>query len=158
MNIGKAHAIQNSVKETRNALSAKLFALEETGPTALGPALVVAAGIAGTTSQHLSPSPLQRTTPTTMVLIIILFSSTIGEIPGSEIVLCTDGLSNVGLGRLDDLVTEEDRRSMEEFYRTVGYVLPFPLLLSPSSTSIELFLILRKQIVNMQFLAAPPFL
>jgi len=93
-----------------------------------------------------------------MVLIIILFSSTIGEIPGSEIVLCTDGLSNVGLGRLDDLVTEEDRRSMEEFYRTVGYVLPFPLLLSPSSTSIELFLILRKQIVNMQFLAAPPFL
>jgi len=70
-------------------LAGKLFALEETGSTALGPALVVATGIAG-------------------------------EVPGSEIVICTDGLSNVGLGKLDDIVTEEDRKGMETFYRTVG--------------------------------------
>jgi len=47
VNLGMAHTIAGSIKETRAALTEKLFALEETGPTALGPALVVSAGIAG---------------------------------------------------------------------------------------------------------------
>jgi hypothetical protein len=89
VHLGRAHVIANPVKDTHKAISEKLFALEEAGPTALGPALAVAAGIAGETA-------------------------------GSEIVLCTDGLSNVGLGKLDGLKTTEDKQGMESFYRTIG--------------------------------------
>ncbi len=51
--------------------------MEETGPTALGPALTASIAIA---SQ--------------------------GK-PGSQVVLCTDGLANVGLGAFDEIKTED---------------------------------------------------
>ena len=47
--------------------------LEETGPTALGPALVSSIALAATGA------------------------------PGSSVVLCTDGLANVGLGAFDEI-------------------------------------------------------
>jgi hypothetical protein len=49
------------------------MALEETGPTALGPALLTSIAMAAD-----------------------------GK-PGSSVVLCTDGLANVGLGGFDDI-------------------------------------------------------
>jgi len=74
-------------------LSAKLFSLEETGPTALGPALVAAIGMAG-------------------------------ETRGSEIVVCTDGLANVGIGALDELKKDASddgkRLAVKQFYEKVG--------------------------------------
>lgn len=51
------------------------MSLEETGPTALGPALATAISLAATGA------------------------------PGSAVVLCTDGLSNVGLGAFDEART-----------------------------------------------------
>lgn len=49
------------------------MALEETGPTALGPAILTAIGLAGEGA------------------------------PGSSVIVCTDGLANIGLGGFDDV-------------------------------------------------------
>lgn len=35
-------------------------------------------------------------------------------------VLCTDGLANVGLGALDYLQTDAERGAVEEFYESLG--------------------------------------
>ncbi len=53
------------------ALSKKLYSLEETGQTALGPALLAAVTLAS-----------QR--------------------PRSHVIVCTDGLANIGLGSFED--------------------------------------------------------
>lgn len=50
--------------------------LEETGPTALGPALLTSVGLAAQGN------------------------------PGSSVIVCTDGLANIGLGSFDDLKTD----------------------------------------------------
>lgn len=42
--------------------------------------------------------------------------------PGSTIVLCTDGLSNIGLGSLDDLWTDEEKEKASAFYEQVGHL------------------------------------
>lgn len=39
---------------------------------------------------------------------------------GSRLVLCTDGLANVGLGALDDLKNDEEREAAENFYAELG--------------------------------------
>eukprot|EP00005_Dracoamoeba_jomungandri_P003868 CAMPEP_0174258688 /NCGR_PEP_ID=MMETSP0439-20130205/7635_1 /TAXON_ID=0 /ORGANISM="Stereomyxa ramosa, Strain Chinc5" /LENGTH=635 /DNA_ID=CAMNT_0015342295 /DNA_START=118 /DNA_END=2025 /DNA_ORIENTATION=+ len=86
---GQNARVEKPISETRTEISKRLFSLSETGPTALGPAILVACGLAG-------------------------------ETRGAEIVLCTDGLSNVGLGHLEGLVTDEEERAMEEFYEGLG--------------------------------------
>jgi len=88
--IGNQVAITSTIHASRKALSEKLFALEEGGSTALGPALVVSLGM---TQKY----------------------------PGSKIVICTDGISNVGLGSLDDLVTDEQKQSVSSFYEQLGH-------------------------------------
>lgn len=64
----------------------KLLTLEETGPTALGPAMLTAIAMAGEGGR------------------------------GSTVILCTDGLANVGLGAFDDIKKEEDSDKVESFY------------------------------------------
>lgn len=64
----------------------KLNAIEETGPTALGPAIVTSVGMAAEGN------------------------------PGSKVVICTDGLANIGLGAFDECVTEEDIQKVDAFY------------------------------------------
>lgn len=66
------------------------MSLEESGPTALGPALASAIAMAS-----------QGT-------------------PGSSVVLCTDGLANVGLGAFDDVKTEGGISVVDEFYEKLG--------------------------------------
>lgn len=39
---------------------------------------------------------------------------------GSRMVLCTDGMANVGLGALDGLNTEKQRSDAESFYENLG--------------------------------------
>lgn len=63
--------MQNTISETAAKLTEKLMAIEETGSTALGPALITALGLASK-----------------------------GK-PGSKVIICTDGISNVGIGSLD---------------------------------------------------------
>ena len=66
------------------------MSLEETGPTALGPALATAIAMAAEGA------------------------------PGSQIVLCTDGLANVGLGAFDEIKSEEESKIADEFYERLG--------------------------------------
>lgn len=40
--------------------------------------------------------------------------------PGSSVVLCTDGLANVGLGAFDEIKTEEDSKKADLFYEALG--------------------------------------
>ena len=60
--------------------------LEENGPTALGPALLTSIALAGEGA------------------------------PGSTVIVCTDGLANVGLGAFDGAYTEEDNKKIDLFY------------------------------------------
>jgi hypothetical protein len=77
----------SSISETRDTLSQKIRSLNPNGATALGPAL----------------------------LMSVLLASQ-GK-PGSKVVLCTDGIANVGLG---SLTTEEDREAALMFYNDVA--------------------------------------
>lgn len=69
------------IKETKTPLANKIMGLEETGPTALGPALLTSIGLAAQGSR------------------------------GSSVVMCTDGLANVGLGSMDEIETEEETQA-----------------------------------------------
>jgi hypothetical protein len=54
-----------------------LFKIEETGPTALGPAVITSVAMASKGAA------------------------------GSTVVICTDGLANIGVGSMDEAKTEE---------------------------------------------------
>ena len=41
---------------------------------------------------------------------------------GSSVVICTDGLANVGLGAFDGLLTEEEKEVADNFYVQVGAI------------------------------------
>ncbi|KAL4233133.1 hypothetical protein ACF0H5_007818 [Mactra antiquata] len=78
-----------SIKNTRQQLGQKLFELEEGGPTALGPALLIA---------------------TTMA----------GKVRGSKVILCTDGLANVGMGKLDNFKSDDEKDLSSKFYDEIS--------------------------------------
>ena len=61
------------------------MAIEETGPTALGPAVLTSVALAAEGA------------------------------PGSTVVICTDGLANVGLGAFDEIETEAEIAKVKEF-------------------------------------------
>ena len=86
--IGAKHRISNPVSKSAGLLTKKILSLEETGPTALGPAMLISIGMAAKSN-------------------------------GSRVVLCTDGLANVGLGSLDKL-SDEQREKSEQWYDNVG--------------------------------------
>lgn len=67
---GVKYQISNPISKSKDALLKKLYAVEETGATALGPAFMIALGM-------------------------------VKALPGSKIVLATDGLANCGVGALD---------------------------------------------------------
>jgi len=77
----------SSIAKTRETLSQKILSLNPNGATALGPALLMSVLLAAQ-----------------------------GK-PGSKVVLCTDGIANVGLG---SLTTEEDREAALMFYNDVA--------------------------------------
>ncbi|CDW82116.1 type a von willebrand factor domain-containing protein [Stylonychia lemnae] len=82
--------LQKPIKETKKHLEQKLLGLEETGPTALGPAVLTAIAMAGEGA------------------------------PGSQVIVCTDGLANVGLGNFDDVFEEEQHQKIDEIYDRMG--------------------------------------
>jgi Mg-chelatase subunit ChlD len=71
--IGENYKIEKNVEQSENDLLNKLWDLQETGATALGPALLLGIAIAGAR-------------------------------PASKVIVCTDGLANVGLGSLEGAV------------------------------------------------------
>lgn len=85
-----ATTMKNQIGQTKPFLAEKVMSIEETGPTALGPAVLTSIAMAAEGN------------------------------PGSTVVLCTDGLANVGLGSWDDCKTPEDTAKVEEFYECIG--------------------------------------
>ena len=78
--------LSKPIGETHEGLVKEVMGLEEGGPTALGPALLAAITMAGAGKA------------------------------GSKVVVCTDGLANVGLGSLEELKTDEDHAAADRFY------------------------------------------
>lgn len=70
--------LQQTIGKSYETLASTVDKLEESGPTALGPALLASVTLAAA-----------------------------GK-PGSKVIICTDGLANVGVGNLDELETDED--------------------------------------------------
>ena len=68
--LGENFRIHKTVKESKDELLKKLWSFEETGATALGPALLLGIKLAGSR-------------------------------PRSQVILCTDGLANMGVGSLE---------------------------------------------------------
>jgi len=88
LEFGKNFSVKqlNSVSQSKEKLTEKLFQLRETGATALGPSLTVAIGIAS-------------------------------NVPRSKVILCTDGLPNIGLGSMEDKSGGDTSRT---FYHQLG--------------------------------------
>mmetsp|Transcript_13124 Transcript_13124/g.13238 ORF Transcript_13124/g.13238 Transcript_13124/m.13238 type:complete len:456 (+) Transcript_13124:796-2163(+) len=87
MNHKHAELFSQSIGESKNQLCERLLALEETGPTALGPALLASVCLACQGGQ------------------------------GSKVIICTDGIANVGLGSLE---TEAEIELAESFYSKIS--------------------------------------
>ena len=85
-----AKRLENTISNTKENLQRSLLAIEETGPTALGPAMVTSIAMAAEGN------------------------------PGSMVVVCTDGLANVGLGAFDEIRNEEELKKTDEFYERLG--------------------------------------
>lgn len=86
--IGERHSTIRPISQSKAGLENRLFSIEETGQTALGPALTIALNMAK------------------------------GK-RGSTVIVCTDGLANIGLGALD-VVNEEKRAQVEAWYEEMG--------------------------------------
>ena len=82
--------LKQPIGKSFNKLSKMVGQLEESGPTALGPALLSSVTMAAEGKA------------------------------GSKVIICTDGLANKGMGNLDELKTDEDHKKAEEFYEGVG--------------------------------------
>lgn len=91
LEIGKQYVVQKPIRESKETLVQKLFELEETGSTALGPAVVVCVGMA--------------------------LNSQFG---GVKLVIATDGLSNTGIGALDIKSDEVGKKEARTFYEQLG--------------------------------------
>lgn len=87
--IAAEQTLPAAIKTTRKSLGEKVFELEEGGPTALGPALLVSAEMAS-------------------------------KFRGSKVILCTDGMANVGMGKLDNFKDDAERDECIKFYEDVA--------------------------------------
>jgi hypothetical protein len=78
------------LKESHGFLLKQLYSIEETGQTSLGPA--------------------------------VLFSINMidGVSPGSRIILCTDGISNMGVGCMEGKTSQEELDTLRSFYKNLG--------------------------------------
>jgi len=82
--------MKNPIGQSHKKLTQKLMGLEETGPTALGPAVLSSIALASEGA------------------------------PGSQVIICTDGLANIGLGAFDEAKTDEQIAKIDEFYERAG--------------------------------------
>lgn len=89
LSVGRGLAVNHPIAESAESLEPIVWELNEGGATALGPAAVVAVGLAGQGS-------------------------------ASKIILCTDGLANVGVGSLDDNATPESMLASRQWYEKLG--------------------------------------
>jgi len=87
---GNTNIISTPLKESHGFLLKQLYSIEETGQTSLGPA--------------------------------VLFSINMidGVSPGSRIILCTDGISNMGVGSMEGKSSQDELDTLRSFYKNLG--------------------------------------
>jgi hypothetical protein len=85
-----SNLMTKSIKETKKSLETKLMGIEESGPTALGPGIFSAIALAGEGA------------------------------PGSLVIVCTDGLANVGLGNFDESHSDLESQKVDEYYERIS--------------------------------------
>ena len=51
---------------------------------------------------------------------LYLSAAMASKYPGSKVIICTDGKANIGLGNLDNLDTDDQYQSTENFYSEVA--------------------------------------
>ena len=83
-------SLSKTIKDTKKFLTDRLMSLEQTGPTALGPAVLTSIALAAEGGA------------------------------GSSVIVCTDGLANVGIGNFDEVFDEEQHQKIDEFYERIG--------------------------------------
>jgi Mg-chelatase subunit ChlD len=86
---GQGLEIEHPVSESAEGLDSYIWSLQEGGSTALGPAALVAVGMAS-------------------------------KAPSSKVIICTDGLANVGVGSLDGASSDEEKETLRQWYEQVG--------------------------------------
>ena len=51
---------------------------------------------------------------------LVIATTMAAQQPGSKVIMCTDGLANVGMGRLDRQQRDEDKKDAVDFYENLG--------------------------------------
>ncbi|KAI6654193.1 Circularly permutated Ras protein 1-like [Oopsacas minuta] len=89
---GANFPLPDVIRNTSQKISQTLWSLRDNGQTALGPALVCAIAMA-------SRGP-----------------------PGSRVIICTDGLANIGVGQLEDISTPDKLMEAQTYYEHISKV------------------------------------
>ena len=116
---GSSVELTAPVKDTAGALVDKVYAVSEGGSTALGPAVLTAVAMASASAGsrvRVCPASHSRTVAVCVYVSCPLNGWTVWP----QVVVCTDGLANVGLGALDELKTDDERDAATAFYNRVG--------------------------------------
>ncbi|KAJ8311067.1 hypothetical protein KUTeg_011382, partial [Tegillarca granosa] len=71
-------------------------------------------------SQDRKCIPLEEGTVTALGPALTVAVSIASQRPRSKVIICTDGRANSGLGKLDELNTDEDEENARKFYKDVG--------------------------------------
>jgi len=57
---------------------------------------------------------------TALAPALLVAMGMVDGVPGSKVIVCTDGLANIGVGALDELTTDEDSAAASTFYEGLG--------------------------------------
>ena len=71
----------------------------------------------------LSTHSLQADGGTALGPALVVAVSVARQVPGSKVVICTDGMANEGLGSLEGIdASEEQRNEIETFYSNISHM------------------------------------
>jgi len=113
--------IKKPIKDTFDSLLKHLYSIEENGQTALGPAVLFA--------------------------VNLLNSAALG----SKIILCTDGIANIGISAIEGVHQPEDLDKLDAFYKEVGKQAKEKVILTYFNFRESLYLLLLLKGKNQRF-------
>jgi hypothetical protein len=81
-----------------------------------------AIGAVGTAAEKLGERlyELEEGGGTALAPALLVALGMVDGVPGSKVIVCTDGLANIGVGALDELTTDEESAAASTFYEGLG--------------------------------------
>jgi hypothetical protein len=81
-----------------------------------------AVGAVGTAAEKLGKRlyELEEGGGTALAPALLVALGMVDGVPGSKVIVCTDGLANIGVGALDELTTDEESAAASTFYEGLG--------------------------------------